>query len=165
MSFKSEIEKLASKAERKNAMRDLAAGALAGLTASYSTYPVDTISNIKQFQPGRSIKGIVQDLYSEGKNLASEGKLFAKSTPKLNELGEQVLEKGKPIYEPIANSRAIARAFTKYPRLGGISHFYGGAGVKVFKIAPYTALSFALYQAIKNKMEKSDAAKNKPQQS
>lgn len=125
--FKDEIAKLAAaKRTKKEIARDLAAGAGAGLVASYATYPIDTISNIKQYNPGLSTGAIVKKLYAEGKTLAQEGKIF----PRI---------------------KTVSNVFKRYPSLGGASHFYGGAGIKIFKVAPYTALSFALYEAFKKK--------------
>jgi hypothetical protein len=132
-SFKNEIEKLAKSEDRKNVLKDLAAGASAGLAASYATYPIDTISNRKQMHPGLTIPDITKGYYEEGKQLATKGKLFA----------------GK-------SGNILSRFMQRHPRIGGASHFYGGAGVKVFKVAPYTAISFALYEALKKKMHAND---------
>jgi hypothetical protein len=140
--------KIAKEKKNSDVYKDLGAGALAGLAASYATYPIDTVSNVKQTFPAMSIRNIVADKFHEGKQLASEGKLFAKT--KLTGYSNS-----KPIFEHVPSSTIASRLFKKYPKAGGLSHFYGGAGVKIFKVAPYTALSFALYNKLKEKFNAS----------
>jgi hypothetical protein len=139
--FVDEMKKLAK--ERKDIYRDLAAGAASGVLSSNAVYAIDTISNRKQIHPGETVPHIIKNYYNEGKRLAQEGKLYAK----VKSIGTDT----KPIYEAIPHSRPISTWFSKHPRLGGFSHFYGGAGVKIFKVAPLVALQFALYEALKSK--------------
>lgn len=141
-SFKREFNKIAEELkgkDRKTVYKDLAAGSLAGLSASLVTHPINTLQNKVQNDPKKypTIRAAASEYYHGGVESALKGEsisLGAKKFPKL-----------------VNNLNKFIQA---RPALGGAKAFYAGAGLKSMNALLMSGISFPVYEALKHKFNK-----------